>query len=169
MKSFLVLLLTLMMILPSTGAVKGEPNLIDDLLTFSYENVSLMQFRDKDDYAIRSVYLIALPDDINGINELIVEEYNGYQEILLIEYEFADVGSIDLSMFVCVGIADGTFTILKTPFEIIGRAYDHTIFEALFKNFCKGAPERERSSYRSPRRCQSGQGSRQPPPKAAWS
>lgn len=102
----------------------------NDILQFAYDNdLSEMQFRSLEDYHIRAVYQMALPEDTQGIHQEILREYSGYEDIYLVEYGFCDIEPIVQSEYFCVGVdAEQNLVKLLTPFEIRARIFDFDAF-----------------------------------------
>jgi hypothetical protein len=124
------LIITLILIQLTTYAVSASPGvaLFDVFLDIIYENVPSMQFLEKNCYSIRAVYSISLPEDTSEVHKLIVSEYSSYQFVYLIEYGYAYIGPIIQSSYVCIGEDNGNFVILDTPYDIISKVFDYTIF-----------------------------------------
>ena len=125
----LIAALTLVQLTPFTVSASPGDDLFDRFLDFAYENVSLMRFHEKDSYSIRAAYSISLPDDTGEVHQLIMSEYSSCQFVYLIEYGYAYIGPIVQSLYVCIGEANGSLVILDTPFDIMKKAYDFTIFD----------------------------------------
>jgi hypothetical protein len=125
----IIITLTLVLFITLTVSASPSDNQFDSYLDFAYENVSLMQFRDKDCYSIRAVYSISLPEDTSEVHQLIVSEYGSCQSVYLIEYGYADLGPIIKSLYVCIGEDNDSLVSLDTPYKIISYAYDWTIFD----------------------------------------
>ena len=124
-----IIALTLVQFTPYVVSASPSDDLLDSFLDFAYENVSLMRFHEKDSYSIRAAYSISLPEDTSKVHQLIVSEYSSCQSVYLIEYGYAYIGPIIQSLYVCIGEDNDSLIILDTPFEIMKKAYNFTIFD----------------------------------------
>ena len=94
---------------------------------------NLEGFYEHEDCTIRAVYSITLPEDTSAVHELILENYGGYSDILLIEFGCCNIGPIVESQFICVGTsdADGSFAILPAPRAFVAKTYDYNVFDGV--------------------------------------
>lgn len=117
-----LLVCAMMLLLPCLA----EENPDDGMILFGYQE-RVAGFAPDETCAVRALYSISLPE--KDVHEAVLEAYRGYERVLLIEYAVGMLPPVVQSQFVCVGrAADGTLSILPTPFDIAARTYDYGVF-----------------------------------------
>ena len=132
MKKRLISLLVVLVLTIFLGVARADSGLTNDLLAKAYSVSAFLQSDEIENYFVRAAYEIILPEDTEGVQELVVKEYSSYREIFLVEVGFVDyrVPPIISSRFVCIGInEDESMDQVGTPFDLFAMTFDFEAFE----------------------------------------
>lgn len=126
-----LLLLLLLFALPSSQAAMSAEQTqtqAEEAWEFLIENDPILKLDKNYPYVLRNLYVI----DVPAAQSLPVCEYYGaYEKVLLYEYGTYPIQTILASGFASVGfMADGEMALCPTPFDIISRTYDASIFDS---------------------------------------
>lgn len=109
----------------------AQTQMNEEVLEFALQEVQEL-FAPELEYTIRKCYSMELPEDQSEVSTEILNEYEGFDQIYLIEIGYQQIAPIVQSYFVCVGVdGEGAMQSIETPMHLVAKTYDMDALDSL--------------------------------------